>query len=76
MMFVDTSAIVAILSEERDGFFARDAIEGAERRMTSPAVRLETCMVLTGRLDVSPLAAQDLFDDLSRRSDVAEMLDR
>ena len=73
MTFVDTSVIVAIILGESDAPAFADTLETAERRMTSPAVRLETCMVLTGRLDVSPLAAQELFDDFISQSEVAEL---
>jgi ribonuclease VapC len=71
-VFVDTAAIVAIIMDERDASALADALESAERRLTSPVVRLETCMVLTSRLDVRPLAAQDLFDDFVSQSSVAE----
>jgi ribonuclease VapC len=71
-VFVDTSAIVAIILDERDASALADALESAERRLTSPAVRLETCMVLTSRLDLPPLAAQDLFDDFISQSEVSE----
>ena len=72
-MFVDTSAIVAIILGERDAAALADTLDTAERRSTSPAVRLETCMVLTSRLDISPLAAQDLFDDFISQGEVAEL---
>jgi len=72
-VFVDTSAIVAIILDERDASALADALDGAERPLTSPAVRLETCMVLTSRLDVPPLAAQDLFDDFLSQGEVAEL---
>jgi ribonuclease VapC len=71
-LFVDTSAIVAIILDEREAPALADTLEAAERRLTSPAVRLETCMVLTSRLDLSPLTAQDLFDDFLSQSEVAE----
>jgi ribonuclease VapC len=71
-VFVDTSVIVAIILDERDAPALADTLDAAERRLTSPAVRLETCMVLTSRLDLSPLAAQDLFDDFLLQSEVAE----
>jgi ribonuclease VapC len=71
-VFVDTSVIVAIILDEPDASALADELEGAKRRLTSPAVRLETCMVLTGRLDVSPLAAQDLFDEFISQSAVDE----
>lgn len=72
-VFVDTSAIVAVILDERDASAFTDALTDAKRRITSPGVRLETCMVLTGRLDISPLAAQGLFDDFVTQGEVAEI---
>lgn len=72
-VFVDTSAIVAIILDERGASALADALDGAERPLTSPAVRLETCMVLANRLDVPPLAAQGLFDEFLSQSEVAEL---
>lgn len=72
-VFVDTSAIVAIILGERDAPGLADALEAAERRLTSPAARVETCMVLASRLDLPPLEAQDLFDDFASQSGVAEV---
>ena len=37
------------------------------------AVRLETCMVLAGRRDVSPLRAQDFFARLASRMQLSEI---
>lgn len=71
-MFADTSAIVAIIMGESDATALSTALEAAERRLTSPAVRLETCMVLTTRLNIPPLSAQDLFDDFASESAIAE----
>jgi ribonuclease VapC len=71
-VFVDTSAIVAIILDEHDALALADTLDAAKHRLTSAAVRLETCMVLTSRLDLSPLSAQDLFDDFISQSEVAE----
>ena len=57
-MFVDTSAIIAILLDERDARALSGELEAAPRCLTSSAVRLEACMVLASRRDVSPLRAQ------------------
>ena len=72
-VFVDTSAIVAFILDERGASALIGQLEHADRRLTSPAVRLETCMVLTSRLDIPPLAAQDLFDDFLLQSEVVEL---
>lgn len=54
VIFIDTSVFVAILTNEPDRDLFVDAIAGAERLITSPVVRLETCIVLSRRLDFSP----------------------
>lgn len=53
VIFIDTSVFVAILTNEPDRDLFVDAIAGAERLITSPVVRLETCIVLSRRLDFS-----------------------
>lgn len=71
--FVDTSAIIAILLGEGDGHVLLEKVESAKRRLTSSAVRLETCMVLAGRRDVTPLRAQHYFDGLASQMALVEM---
>lgn len=66
-MFADTSAIVAMLLEEDGAGSLSTDIERSERRFTSPVVRLETCMVISTRRDVSPDLAQYYFDALAAR---------
>jgi ribonuclease VapC len=61
-MFIDTSAFIAILAAEPASAALAAAIEAAENRMTSPLVRLETCMRLASKLDISPEDAQVAFD--------------
>ncbi|KQP07848.1 twitching motility protein PilT [Methylobacterium sp. Leaf99] len=61
-MFIDTSAFVAIFCGESDADILATCIERAERRCTSPMVRLETCMVLATRLDRDPVEVQADFD--------------
>src|SRR5271170_3671806 len=61
-MFIDTSAFIAILAGEPASAALATAIEAAESRATSPLVRLETCMRLASKLDVSPEDAQAAFD--------------
>ncbi|NGM37979.1 MULTISPECIES: type II toxin-antitoxin system VapC family toxin [Methylobacterium] len=51
-MFVDASAIVALLSDEPEAERVSDAIAGAAKRMTSPVAVLEAAL---------PLARQDKF---------------
>jgi ribonuclease VapC len=61
-MFIDTSAFIAILAGEPAGAALAEAIEAAPNRYASPLVRLETCMRLATKLDVSPQDAQAAFD--------------
>jgi ribonuclease VapC len=70
-MFVDTSAIVAILCGESDATELAQRLAAAERRYTSPVVRLEACMALASRLDVSPAQANALFDDFVVEADLS-----
>ncbi len=72
-MFVDTSAIVAILLDESDARALSAELEAAPRCLTSSAVRLEACMVLASRRDVSPLRAQHYFDDLESQMGLTEI---
>jgi ribonuclease VapC len=72
-MFIDTSAIVAILLGERDSRALMASAESAAPCLTSSAVRLETCMVLASRRDVSPMRAQDYFDDLASQMEMSEI---
>jgi ribonuclease VapC len=73
IVFIDTSVFVAILTNEPDRDFFIDAVEAAERRMTSPVVRLETCIVLSRRLDLSPGNAEGRFDALLKDAEIEEI---
>jgi ribonuclease VapC len=70
-MFVDTSAIVAILCGEDDAAELPRRLAAAERRFTSPVIRLEACMVLASRLDITPSQANALFDDFLEEANVS-----
>ncbi len=72
MIFIDTSVFVAILTNEPDRDSFVDAIAIAKRRITSPVVRLETCIVLSLRLDFSLSAAERRFDAFVRDADIEE----
>ena len=61
-MFIDSSAFIAILADEPASAVLTAAIQSAKKRYTSPLVRLETCMRLATKLDVSPEDAQGAFD--------------
>jgi ribonuclease VapC len=71
MMFVDASAIVAILCGEPDAAELAGRLAGASRRFTSPIVRLEVSMVLASRLDISPAEANSLFDEFLEEANLS-----
>jgi ribonuclease VapC len=73
VVFIDTSVFVAILANEPDRDLFIDAIEAAERRITSPVVRLETCIVLSRRLDFSPGNAEGRFGAFLKDAEIEEM---
>lgn len=54
-MFVDTSAVVAILSGEEDVALWVERIESAQVRITSPLVVLEAAMRLSTKLAIDPM---------------------
>lgn len=61
-MFVETSAFVAHLTGEPDQARLAAAIQSAGKIYTSSVVRLETVMVLSRELGISPEAGQLAFD--------------
>ena len=69
-MFVDTSAFIALLADEPDAQELADKLASAESSRTSPLVRLETCVVLATRLDITPIQAEALFDELLNEADI------
>lgn len=73
MMFIDTSAIVAIVTGEPEAAAMSDAIAATRSRYTSPVVRLEATMVLAARLNVAPSRAQTLFDAFRDEAAVVEV---
>jgi ribonuclease VapC len=70
-VFIDTSAIVEILLGGGKAEASSRVLEVARIRHTAPHVRLETCMVLSTRLNIKPEAAQDLFDAFLDIADVS-----
>ncbi|HEY1942580.1 MAG TPA: type II toxin-antitoxin system VapC family toxin [Roseiarcus sp.] len=72
-MFIDTSAIVAILTGEAEAAKLADAIAAAQERYTSPVVRLEATMVMATRLNVAPSQAQTLFEAFREEATVVEV---
>ena len=69
-MFIDTSAIVALILGEPEADALAATLEQADNRRTSPLVRLESCAVLATRLDISPAQAEGLFEDLLAEADI------
>ena len=73
MIFIDTSAFVAVLANEPDRDSFLKAIDAADRRITSPVVRLESCIVLSRRLDFSPQAAEVQYSRFLEEAKIAEI---
>lgn len=69
-MFIDTSAFVAIIAGEAEAARLARAIEAAERRVTSPLVRLEAAMVLSTRLGKPPEEAERFFDAVCAEAEI------
>ena len=63
-MFIDTSVIVAILSEESDADLYTLRIADSSIRLTSSVVVLEAAMRLSSKLDVAPLDVQNRIERL------------
>jgi ribonuclease VapC len=73
VIFIDTSTFVAVLANEPDRDSFLKAIDAADRRITSPVVRLESCIVLSRRLDFSPLAAEVQYSRFLEEAKIAEI---
>jgi ribonuclease VapC len=56
-MFIDTSALVALLAQEPDAVRIAQAIEAADNPKVIALVRLEAAMVLSSVLNIGPEAA-------------------
>jgi ribonuclease VapC len=72
-MFIDTSAFIALLTDEPEAGALAAALEKAGNRRTSPLVRLEACAVLATRLDIAPHQADELFEELLAEADIRIM---
>lgn len=66
MIFVDTSAIVAMLAREPDGLLLADKLEQARERITAAHVILESAMRLSSLVDVAPSVADSRVTALLR----------
>jgi ribonuclease VapC len=69
-MFIETSAIVAILAGEPDADAFLSVIEGADTRQTGAHVRLEATINLARILGLEVLAAQEMFDAFLRAAEI------
>ena len=69
-MFIDTSVVVAILSDEEDAGFLAGHIEQASSRVTSALVVLEAVMRLSTKLAVEPEVAQAAVEALLAEADI------
>ena len=64
MMFIDTSAVVAILARERDAAEYSAKIAAAKRRLCAGHVVLEAAMRLSSLLGVDPRDAEDAITQM------------
>ena len=67
-MFVDASALVAIIAGESDGPALAGTLDAAERRYTSPLALYETTLALLRIRDTSVNEATALLDNFMMRS--------
>lgn len=70
LIFIDTSAIVAILTREDDYLRYLSGIDDSPRRLTGSHVRLECAMNVMRILGISVGDANALFDDFVERASV------
>jgi len=70
VIFLDTSAVVAMLARETDGPALADKLEQARERITAAHVILESAMRLSSLFDVSPSAANSRVTALLRESSI------
>lgn len=66
-MFVDASAIIAIIADEHDGAALAGRLELAERRYTSPIAVYETTLGIIRIRSASMAAVRALIDDFIER---------
>lgn len=67
-MFVDTSAIIAVLTGESEAEHFSNLIAASTVRYTSPAVLLEATMRLSSIFRLEPDLVSDLLDQLVSRT--------
>jgi ribonuclease VapC len=69
-MFIDTSAVVAILTEEPDAADLLERLAAAPTRFTSALVILEASMRLSTMLAISPVAVETLIGRFMREANI------
>ncbi len=74
MIFIDTSALIAILADEEDAAVYGAAINDDRKPLTSPAVILEASMRLSTMLDLAPPVARQRIDSFLATTGVDVML--
>lgn len=69
-MFIDTSAMVAILAGEPEADRFLDLLAREGGKLTAPHVRLESSMILARNLGLEVGAAEQLFDDFLAEAEI------
>jgi len=72
-MFVDTSVVVAILSEEADASEFADRIEQAPTRLTSALVILEAAIRLSTKLATEPMEVEATINAFLQEAEIEIM---
>ncbi len=71
MIFVETSAVVAMMLEEDSAKSIITKIREADTCFTGSHVRLEACMVVSSRRKLPPLEVNIIFDKLIQRAKIS-----
>lgn len=69
-MFVDTSVVIAILSEEDDADHWSERLEQNANKITSPLVVLEAAMRLSTKLANEPLATEAFIEAFLEQAEI------
>jgi ribonuclease VapC len=69
-LFVDTSAVVAVVFYEPERDEIKKLLASTSRFFTSPIVRLETSLVVAQRLNITPTQAEMLFDEIVNEASI------
>jgi ribonuclease VapC len=73
LIFIDTSALIAILADEDDAAVYGAAIDDDREPLTSPAVILEASLRLSTMLDLAPPVARQRIDSFLATTGVGVM---